>query len=149
MPILKLKRILFTLLSLTILLSSCEELFPKDDPCDNTVTDEISVKIRVRIFEDLADELTVVEIDVYKVPCGAPKKGEFHFQGETVDGFYQQDYEVGYNLRNKGDVIVIEINAVSFGPMTSINISETIEYSYSDFTDGELKDPLVILDYPK
>ena len=148
MSILKLKRILFTFLSLTILLSSCEDLFPKDDPCDKTVAEEISVKIRVRIFEDIPDDLTAIELDIYKVPCGAPKKGAFHFQGETVDGFYQQDYEVGYDLRNEGDVIIVEINAVSFGPMTSINISETIEYSYSDFTDGELKDPLVILEYP-
>ncbi len=145
MRILKLKKILFTFLSLTILLSSCEELFPKDDPCDKTVADEISVKIRVKILDNLDSNLSSIEIDVYKIPCGAPRKGDFHFEGETVEGFYQQDYEVGYNLRNTGDVIKVEVKATNV--FAKIDLYQTLEYSYNDFTNGELKDPLLYFEF--
>ena len=94
----------------------------------------------------LEDELTQVEIDIYKVPCGAAKKGEFHFEGSTdVRGYYQQDYVVNYNLRNSGDKIIVEVKATS--PWAHVDLYQTLEYSYADFYDKELKYPSLYFEF--
>ena len=87
-----------------------------------------------------------MEIDIYKLPCGAARKGDFHFEGyKTKEGYYQQDYVVNYNLRNSGDKIIVEVKATS--PWAHVDLYQTLEYSYADFYDRELKYPSLYFEF--
>ena len=145
MRIFKLTTPHFIFLSMFLLLGSCEKLGLKDDPCDDTVKPEIAVQIQVDMNDNLKGNDTFVEIDIYKVPCGAARKGDFHFEGFTYKGYYQQDYVVNYNLRNTGDKIKIEVKATS--PWAKVDLYQTLEYSYADFYDKELKYPSLYFEF--
>ena len=132
---------------LSSILSSCELLGTEDDPCDATVAPEKSFTIQATVQDDFGGEDTWVTVSIHKEPCGAPSKGFFDYADNVTDGTYRMPAIVGYDLRNKNDVVVVTVTATNpWGDC--IPPSQSQRYTYDDVIDGLKYEPVFLVSIP-
>jgi len=135
----------------SFLVTSCKDL--KHDPCDDTVASEIAVTLKATVTvldkdnNPIPDQL--LYFNIYKVPCGAPAKGFFNFDGNTNESGMRASTVVGYNLRNKDDKIWVDVHAVNLGNGSAEADSEYVILSYDDFENSITTKEIHVFIYKK
>lgn len=127
---------------LTAILTDCSLLKP--DPCDKTAKPEINGGIRAIIHVLDKDKNPIpnqqLNIHIYKIPCGAPAKGDFDFSGPTNALGIRETTAVYYNLRNTEDQVWVDVHAPNLGNGSATADSEYAIYKYDDFIPGTVKE---------
>ena len=130
-------------LVLIILSVSCGKI-GKNDPCDDTIQNEIAVSIKATVHVLDKDKQPIpnqeVSLYIYKEPCGAQVKGTMHFSGDTNEGGWIESTVVGYNLRNSEDKVWVDAHAVNLGNGSADEDSELVSYKYGQFIVGTVKE---------
>ena len=128
-------------LVLTSIFSACEKT--SNDPCDDTVEPEKAVTLKVTVHvlnlndEPIADEL--VNLKIYKTPCGEDSKGYFTFNVNTNAIGTVMSSVVGYNLRNSKDQVVAFAVAPELENYFQQNFMTEV-FTYGDFFSGSMKE---------
>jgi len=127
---------------LTAILTDCSALKP--DPCDDTAKPEINAGIKATIHILDKDRNPIpnqqVNINLYKIPCGAKPKGYFEFSGPTNELGIRETTVAYYNLRNTEDEVWVDVFAVNLGNGSATADSEYATYKYADFISGTVKE---------
>lgn len=131
--------ILFILISLTA--TTCKE---DEDPCDESARYEKQVSIKAIVHVLTMDDEPIVneqvKLNLYKIPCGAPAKGFFEFNGPTSEAGTWQSTVCGYNLRNLEDQVVVDVFVPNLGNGSAEANSEYAYYKYDDFSGTSTKE---------
>jgi hypothetical protein len=127
---------------MTAILTDCSVLSP--DPCDATLKPEINAGIKATIHVLDEDRNPIpnqqVNLHIYKIPCGAPAKGDFDFSGPTNALGIRETTAAYYNLRNTEDEVWVDAHAVNLGNGSVTADSEYAIYKYDDFIPGSVKE---------
>jgi len=127
---------------LTVFFTDCSVI--NSDPCDRTTEPEISAGIKATIHVLDKDRNPIpnqqVNLHLYKIPCGAPAKGDFDFSGPTNALGIRETTVANYNLRNSEDAVWVDAHAVNLGNGSAAADSEYASYKYADFIPGTVKE---------
>jgi len=119
------------ILSLTLFVSCDEDGLGANDPCDDTVVVSVNLFVRLFVLDDSGDGLAgeLVYFEIYKRPCGEPRKGLIASDVTTpLNGLVFSNY-ASYNLRNTEDVVEVNVRVADLnGPGNDANIVRTLNY---------------------
>ena len=119
------------------------------DPCDDTVKPEIEVGLNATVHVLTKDGDPIpnmnVELNIYKIPCGASAKGFFEFVGPTNEQGIKISSNCFYNLRNSDDEVWVDVFVPDLGNGSAEANSEYATFKYNDFIVGSVKEVHVYL----
>jgi hypothetical protein len=126
----------------TISLTACSLM--STGSCDQTIMPEIEVGIKatVHVLDKNRNPIAnqQVNLSLYKVPCGAPAKGRFEFDGPTNADGIRSTTTAFYKLRNSEDEVWVDAHAVNLGNGSAQKDSGYATFKYKDFTPGYTMD---------
>jgi len=128
------------MLTLT-LLASCDGV-DTDDPCDRSTADpaiNASIMLSVIVEEPSGFAIDGQEViaEIYKVPCGAEKKGLLTSNGYTGSNGIYNALNANYQMRNHADKIVVTVEAPGLNNDNSNDII-TRNYGTGHFNSGQI-----------